>query len=196
MFCARALLDSGSQSNFITNELANKLQLSRKKVNYAITGIDGSTNSANFAVKTTVQSRTTSYKENLEFLILPKITPNLPTNKIKLENSQIPDTVQRGSDNKFVIQLPLTKNIDKLGDSRSIAKKRFLALENRLRKDNKLYEGYKEFMMEYLQLGHMETTPDTTGTQSYFMPHHAVYKDNSLTTKIRVVFDASCETDT
>ncbi|XP_022182788.1 uncharacterized protein LOC111042467 [Myzus persicae] len=311
IFCARALLDSGSQSNFITQELAQKLQLDRKKVNFAITGIDGATNHAHFSVTTAVQSRTTAYKETLEFLILPKITPNLPIKKIKLANSSIPNyvkladpsytepgkidvligaerffeilksgkyksyengpvfqetelgwvvaglitekttanvhtfvthttnkenvdplqnqlakfwnleeiatanhhdqdekrcvehfenTVKRGDDGKFIIQLPVTKEVEQLGDSRIIAQKRFLALENRLRRDRKLYEGYKEFINEYLQLGHMEIAPCKTitnsNTQSYFMPHHAVCRDNSLTTKIRVVFDASCATYT
>lgn len=36
----------------------------------------------------------TSYKEILEVLVLPKITLNLPTNKIKLENPHIPDFVK------------------------------------------------------------------------------------------------------
>ncbi|CAI6372181.1 unnamed protein product [Macrosiphum euphorbiae] len=107
-------------------------------------------------------------------------------------------TVKRGSDNKFVVQLPLTEKVEKLGDSRSIAKKRFLALENRLSKDKKLCTSYKEFINEYLQCGHMEIVPkvENEDTQSYFMPHHAVCRDYSITTKIRVVFDASCKTNT
>lgn len=46
----------------------------------------------------------------------------------------------------------------------------------------------------------MEITSDNVGTQLYFMPHHVVFlnveiKIYSLTTKIHVVFDATCETD-
>jgi len=46
----------------------------------------------------------------------------------------------------------------------------------------------------------MEITSGNVGTQLYFMPHHVVFlnveiKIYSLTTKIHVVFDATCETD-
>lgn len=30
----------------------------------------------------------------------------------------------------------------------------------------------------------------------YFIPHHAVFKNYSQTTPVRIVFDGSCETDT
>lgn len=41
-------------------------------------------------------------------------------------------TVKRGDDGKFVIQLPVTKEVEKLGNSRVIAQKRFFALENQI----------------------------------------------------------------
>jgi len=105
---------------------------------------------------------------------------------------------QRGSNGKFMIQLQFTKGIRNLGNSRSVAKKRFLVLENRLSKDKKLYEGLrdKEFMDKNLQLGHLEIMSGGTNTQLYFMLHHIVCRDVCLTTKICVVFNASCETDT
>lgn len=48
-------------------------------------------------------------------------------------------------------------------------------------------------MREYLELGHM-TKIDTYTSPHYFLPHHGVFRENSTTTKLRVVFDASAKT--
>ncbi|XP_049316695.1 uncharacterized protein LOC125779394 [Bactrocera dorsalis] len=50
--------------------------------------------------------------------------------------------------------------------------------------------------MEYLELGQMkkvEYDPSSKATQ-YYLPHHAVIKPDRITTKLRVVFNASCPT--
>lgn len=47
-------------------------------------------------------------------------------------------------------------------------------------------------MDEYISLGHMSEIPQSDESQvSYYMPHHDVLKSDSVTTKLRVVFDAS-----
>ncbi|GFY46640.1 DUF1758 domain-containing protein [Trichonephila inaurata madagascariensis] len=50
-------------------------------------------------------------------------------------------------------------------------------------------------MQEYLTLGHMELIPknDYAKKEAYYLPHHAVLRDSSTTTKLRVVFDASAK---
>ncbi|XP_017462785.1 PREDICTED: uncharacterized protein LOC108356167 [Rhagoletis zephyria] len=52
-------------------------------------------------------------------------------------------------------------------------------------------------MDEYENLGHMQAVPNPKLNEPhYFIPHHCVLKPNSTTTKLRVVFDASCRTTT
>ncbi|XP_076659879.1 uncharacterized protein LOC143363163 [Halictus rubicundus] len=52
-------------------------------------------------------------------------------------------------------------------------------------------------MREYEVLGHMRQTPVApihSSEQSYYIPHHAVFRESSSTTSLRVVFNASCRT--
>ncbi|KMQ88124.1 hypothetical protein RF55_12443 [Lasius niger] len=105
-------------------------------------------------------------------------------------------THSRSKDGRFVVQLPLKKNREKLGESFDIAEKRLKALERKLERQPELKEHYHEFIMEYLKLGHMtEIQPDERHAKpAYYIPHHAVVKEESTTTRVRVVFDASCKT--
>eukprot|EP00102_Acyrthosiphon_pisum_P012754 XP_008182034.1 PREDICTED: uncharacterized protein LOC103309132 [Acyrthosiphon pisum] len=74
-----------------------------------------------------------------------------------------------------------------------MAVKRFESLERKLLANPQLQTLYKEFMDEYLALGHMSIAP-TPG--HYFVPHHAIYKADDGDAKIRVVFDASARCST
>ncbi|XP_073821413.1 uncharacterized protein [Musca autumnalis] len=54
---------------------------------------------------------------------------------------------------------------------------------------------YNSFMKEYLDLGHMEITNNIVPRKPhYFIPHQCVFRPQSTTTKLRVVFDASSKT--
>ncbi|XP_055622114.1 uncharacterized protein LOC129765719 [Toxorhynchites rutilus septentrionalis] len=56
---------------------------------------------------------------------------------------------------------------------------------------------YINFIEEYHRLGHMrEVVTDDETSQQYFIPHHCIIKPESTTTKLRVVFDASCPSST
>ncbi|XP_050676437.1 uncharacterized protein LOC126973267 [Leptidea sinapis] len=91
--------------------------------------------------------------------------------------------------------MPLKEGPEKaLGDSYYIAKKCLESLERKLIKQPSLKEKYKEFINEYADLGHL--TKINRPEFGYFMPHHAVIREKSETTKLRVVFNASSKTHT
>lgn len=106
-------------------------------------------------------------------------------------------TVNRNEEGRFIVNLPLKNNFrEKIGNSYEIAKRRFLSLEKRLQNNLKLKKDYTKFMIEYESLGHMELVKKETiemREKACYLPHHAVRNENSLTTKLRVVFDASCK---
>nr|XP_049464908.1 uncharacterized protein LOC125907331 [Anopheles coluzzii] len=90
---ARAVLDSGAQSNFITGRMAQFLELPRKLINLPLSGIGGSTRSnVRHSIETTIHSRCSSYAASLELLVLPKLSADLPTQQIDISHWKIPET--------------------------------------------------------------------------------------------------------
>ncbi|XP_011858632.1 PREDICTED: uncharacterized protein LOC105556166, partial [Vollenhovia emeryi] len=301
---ARVLLDNGSQINFISRDLANKLRLKEASINISISGVDQAAIQTKSMINVRVKSRFNNFCENIECIILPRITQPLPqrfiskpeivvpdhikladpnfnvpadidmligaelfwrllcAGQIRTSRSQpilqkthlgwiisdptlckdtstsspvvsclavtedlnrtlnrfwevdhvmslpetspeeqacerfVQDTVKRNSDGRFVVQLPIKSDkLMSLGESRDIATRRFKSLERRLINSPKMYTDYKHFIQDYIDLGHMRevTHPLESVDKTYYLPHHAVYKETSTTTKLRVVFDGSCK---
>lgn len=105
--------------------------------------------------------------------------------------------VRRNSKDCFIVKMPVNhEKFQQLDDTREIAKNRFINLEKRLIRQPVIYSQYKKFMKEYISLNHMREIKElrtNDATPHYYLPHHAVFKDTSTTTKLRVVFDASCK---
>ncbi|XP_037931369.1 uncharacterized protein LOC119666158 [Teleopsis dalmanni] len=99
------------------------------------------------------------------------------------------DTTKIDGDKKFIVKLPLKKDAT-LGESRNQAMARFLNQEKKM--SNEKRTEYIKFMQEYEQKGHMEKVKDNT-IGKYYLPHQAVIRESSRTTKLRVVFDASAK---
>lgn len=303
----RALLDSGSQSNFVTSELCKRLGLQTTKINFTISGVGLSSMGVREETAIKINSRYNSYNKSISALILNKVTDNLPmisfsskglnipshmkmadptfnrsgsidvllgsnvfweilcvgqvqlgpnlpvlhktlfgwvvagdmTNSqlqlyktvsclnVNLNNLQLDEQLSRfwqleevnnklipskednfceehflentgrSEDGRFIVRIPLKSETRVLGDSRQAALNRFLSMERRLMKDNKLRNEYVNFMCEYETLGHMTPVLEDLSIDNinYYLPHHAVIREESSTTKIRVVFDASMKTD-
>ncbi|XP_077270667.1 uncharacterized protein LOC143901909 [Temnothorax americanus] len=128
--------------------------------------------------------------------------PNNPNNYTSEEQDcekYFLETVTRDSQGRYVVKLPLMEGWARsLGHSREIALDRFRALERRLDRDPTLKALYSEFMEEYIALGHMELINEQSPNEQgvYYIPHHCVFKQTTEGPKIRVVFNASCKTDT
>lgn len=298
----RILLDSGSQSNFITAKMADQLQLKTSTSNIPIVGIGQYQSNITKSVECTIHSRHNSYKATIKCLILPSITHKLPTLPIDIRDWKIPnnitladpsffepstidmlvgaeyffkilsvgqfkphksgpifqktslgwiasgtvlakqnqpkhsflsidstlcnqlkrfweledcstaatnikteddvcedhfvETTSRNPDTgRYTVKLPLRPIFMDLGESFKVAESRFLQVERKFLQNPKLQEAYKEFMEDYERLGHMELVEHLETTNpSYYIPHLAVFREDSSTTKVRVVFDASAKT--
>ncbi|XP_063988328.1 uncharacterized protein LOC135168255 [Diachasmimorpha longicaudata] len=101
----------------------------------------------------------------------------------------------RDSNGRAVVALPFKADSPHLGESKELALRRFRSLECRLDKNPALREQYRAVMKEYLTLNHMSKASDIE-IPGYYLPHHAVLKESSSTTKDRVVFDGSAKTST
>ena len=125
----------------------------------------------------------------------PKLSPDE-----QLVEQHIDDTTKRKPDGCFVMDLLRSNSTMPLGESLSQAKTRFFTQEKRLRANPKLAEQYAAFIKDFQDLGHLEQVPtediDINATMHFYMPHHAVFKESSTTTKLRVVFDGSAKTTT
>lgn len=98
-------------------------------------------------------------------------------------------THRRLENGRYVVQLPLRDNKVELGQTKNMAVATFLQLEKKFARNKDYFNQYKQFIDEYIELGHMVETNENAQDINY-LPHHAVFKESS-TTKIRVVFDAS-----
>lgn len=296
----RALLDSGSDSNIMSEELARSLNVAWERIDLPITGLNNSETQVKYKLRTKIISRVNQFSVILDFLVVSKVTTNLPMVEVDIRSWPIPAglsladpsfhvpdevqliigaelfydllmqgrmkisdecptlvetrlgwivsgsvftcskkiqrnvcnlsvtnedlnrtlskfweleacgeasplnaqehavemhferTVSRDASGRYIVRLPFNKLKDTLGDSYETARRRFEKLLRTFVDDSKRIR-YTAFMTEYLSLGHMvEVTDDPL--DGHFLPHHAVYKEASSTTKLRVVFDASSKT--
>jgi len=122
---------------------------------------------------------------------IPEGKTNLTKDDLMCEAHFLQNTT-RSMDGRFEVKLPLKEHPSVLADSKGMAYERFKAIERRLSKDPPLKDQYVAFMREYESLGHMtEIKAADIKSAAYYIPHHCVVRPDSLTTKLRVVFDAS-----
>lgn len=121
------------------------------------------------------------------------------TDEEKFCEEHYEENVQRDDSGRYVVKLPFRSETSDLGESSHAAIVRLKAMERKFLRDVEFKRQYDEFMEEYLKLGHMERIPENqiklSPKDHFYLPHHAVLKEDSSTTKLRVVFDGSSQTD-
>jgi hypothetical protein len=95
----KALLDSVSQSNFITEDLV--LRLPRYKNPVPIQGINNVMSEMKDSINIELQSIASTFQTNLTCLVLPCITNNLPSEKIQYQHWNLPKDIQLADSTVF-----------------------------------------------------------------------------------------------
>lgn len=127
--------------------------------------------------------------------------PNWSTEENLCEQFYVNTTI-RGRDGRYTVRLPFKTNNKKLGRSRHIAISNFLKLEKKFRTNPELKKRFNECIHDYILSGHAEasTKPENyflrkngeeTHYNCFYLPSLAVIKEDSTSTKTRVVYNAS-----
>lgn len=94
LYECRALLDSGSQPNFMSQELCELLKLPQQNTNSKIEGVNSVSSTSQRKTTTTIYSRFNNYRESLSFLVVDKVTNVMPAIPVDVNSFQIPANIK------------------------------------------------------------------------------------------------------
>ncbi|XP_033227867.1 uncharacterized protein LOC117179832 [Belonocnema kinseyi] len=101
------------------------------------------------------------------------------------------------SSSRYTVQLPLNEHKKKMSESRRTVFNQFLSLKSKLAKYSDLKTQYSDWIQGYIKAGYMSLNTENKSSQTgFYLPHHAVRKENCVTTKTRVVFEGSANSST
>ncbi|PIC11431.1 hypothetical protein B9Z55_029090 [Caenorhabditis nigoni] len=112
--------------------------------------------------------------------------------KEKFQQMQFKSTAIRDEQNKVYVQFPFNGKEQELKDNYPVAIKRLFALLKQLQNIKDL-QAYNEIIQQQLSTGIIEIVPEaeTDTGPHYYIPHRVIVKQDSVTTKLRIVLDAS-----
>ncbi|XP_063994956.1 uncharacterized protein LOC135172668 [Diachasmimorpha longicaudata] len=130
----------------------------------------------------------------------PPISTN-PTNELTPDELECEEhfqrTHQRDTSGRYIVRLPLRTSTAALGESRNKALRQLQSVKRRLNANPDYSKLYYDFINEYEALDHMRRIQQVSEpATNYYLPHHGVLREDSLTTKLRVVFNGSNKTST
>ena len=99
------------------------------------------------------------------------------------------ENLKQTENGSYVTRLPWKVDHPVLPENRDLAEARLRATTKRLEKIGKL-EEYHQIMQEQIEKGILEPVPPKpTGENVHYVPHQPVIKEESETTKLRIVYD-------
>ncbi|XP_046424700.1 uncharacterized protein LOC124181972 [Neodiprion fabricii] len=155
--------------------------------------IVGGNNSQDAKNRVTCNYSELTSQMNKFWVIEEPYTKNTKDSQESLCESHYRENTTRNTAGRCIVRLPFREENIELGNSRSLALRRFYCLERRFKTDSNLFAEYSKVMQEYITLGHMSVIENEI-EEGYYMPHHPVIKESSSTTKLRVVYNASAKT--
>ncbi|XP_044749827.1 uncharacterized protein LOC123310425 [Coccinella septempunctata] len=136
-----------------------------------------------------VENTLKAFWEVEEVPVINKPTPDEVFCENHFKNSHF-----RDESGRYTVSLPFRDVNPVFPGIRDLALSHFYSLERRLSRNPDIRAQYLDFMREYLDQNHMGLVPDNEiDDDAYYIPHHCVLKPSSLTTKLRVVFNASAK---
>ena len=94
---------------------------------------------------------------------------------------------------RYRVTLPRKTGLPSLGDSRPQTLQRYQSNERSILR-NGTWTAFQAVVQEYFDLEHAQPVSSqslSSPAEAYYLPMHAVSKESSTSTKLRVVFDAS-----
>ncbi|KAL7724044.1 hypothetical protein ACLKA6_000718 [Drosophila palustris] len=86
----RAMLDSCSEVNLITEDAAKRLQLEKFRVAQAVSGISDAIQNINYSVSTTLKSRMSNFQWTSTFAVIKSICTNQPSGNVDTSQWKFP----------------------------------------------------------------------------------------------------------
>ena len=146
---------------------------------------------------TTVTLNTEELQKLLSRFWIQEEPPSTPAIKLNKEEAlceqHFSETHTRDTHGRYQVSLPLTNSADVLGSSFGKVQACLKRILTKWNQDSVYKERYYAFIEEYWKLGHMVQIPqqEISAKPSYYLPHHGVLREDSLTTKLRAVFNSS-----
>ena len=113
------------------------------------------------------------------------------------ENDQLRDfkeSVVRKQDGRYEVGFPWIPGATLTNTNGAISRKRLENVERKLSGDEKLKLEYGGIVEEQLRAGIIEEAPKSpSGKRVFYMPTKPIVKQSAVTTKVRMMFDASAK---